>query len=65
MNIQEKTINTLRILSAEMVQKANSGTPRPHGHGADGLRSGLNHEATSKPDWADRPLLCPAGTPAR
>ena len=27
MNIQEKTINTLRILSAEMVQKANSGHP--------------------------------------
>ena len=27
MNIQQKTINTLRILSAEMVQKANSGHP--------------------------------------
>ena len=27
MNIPEKTINTLRILSAEMVQKANSGHP--------------------------------------
>lgn len=27
MNIQNKTINTLRILSAEMVQKANSGHP--------------------------------------
>ncbi len=27
MNIQEKTINTLRVLSAEMVQKANSGHP--------------------------------------
>jgi len=27
MNIQEKTVNTLRVLSAEMVQKANSGHP--------------------------------------
>ena len=27
MNIQNKTVNTLRILSAEMVQKANSGHP--------------------------------------
>jgi len=27
MNIQEKTINTIRVLSADMVQKANSGHP--------------------------------------
>ncbi len=27
MNIQEKTVNTLRVLSAEMVQKASSGHP--------------------------------------
>ena len=27
MRIEEKTINTIRVLSADMVQKANSGHP--------------------------------------
>ena len=57
MNIQEKTINTLRILSAEMVQKANSGHPgAPMGMApmayALWLKT-MKHDP-SKPDWADR-----------
>ncbi|MGI6686942.1 MAG: transketolase [Christensenellales bacterium] len=57
MNIQEKTINTLRILSAEMVQKANSGHPgAPMGMApmayALWLKT-MKHDP-SKPGWANR-----------
>ncbi len=57
MSIQEKTINTLRVLSAEMVQKANSGHPgAPMGMApmayALWLKT-MKHDP-GKADWADR-----------
>ncbi len=57
MNIHEKTINTLRILSAEMVQKANSGHPgAPMGMApmayALWLKT-MKHDP-AKPGWVNR-----------
>lgn len=57
MNIQEKTINTLRVLSADMVQKANSGHPgAPMGMApmayALWLKT-MKHDP-AQPDWPDR-----------
>ena len=57
MNIQEKTINTLRFLSAEMVQKANSGHPgAPMGMAPMAYALWLNtmkHDP-KEPHWANR-----------
>lgn len=57
MNIQEKTINTLRVLSAEMVQKANSGHPgAPMGMAPMAYAlwlSTMKHDPDS-PSWANR-----------
>jgi transketolase len=57
MNIQEKTINTLRILSAEMVQKANSGHPgAPMGMAPMAYALWLNtmkHDP-AMPNWVNR-----------
>ncbi|MDD4080649.1 MAG: transketolase [Eubacteriales bacterium] len=57
MNIQEKTINTLRVLSAEMVQKANSGHPgAPMGMAPMAYAVWLNtmkHDP-EQPNWEDR-----------
>lgn len=57
MNIQQKTINTLRILSAEMVQKASSGHPgAPMGMApmAYALWMHTMKHDPNRPDWANR-----------
>ena len=57
MNIQQKTINTLRVLSAEMVQKANSGHPgAPMGMAAMAYAvwfKAMRHDPAA-PQWANR-----------
>ena len=57
MNIQDKTINTLRVLSADMVQKASSGHPgAPMGMAPMAYALWLNtmkHDP-AKPAWRDR-----------
>lgn len=57
MTIQQETINTLRVISAETVQKANSGHPgAPMGMAAMAYALWMEHlKITSKaPDWLDR-----------
>ncbi|HSK68895.1 MAG TPA: transketolase [Candidatus Limnocylindria bacterium] len=56
-SIQEKTINTLRYLSAEMVQKANSGHPgAPMGMAPMAYAVWLDtmRHDPAKPDWPNR-----------
>ena len=57
MNIQQKTINTLRVLSAEMVQKANSGHPgAPMGMAAMAYAvwfKAMRHDPGA-PQWTNR-----------
>ncbi len=57
MNIHDKTINTLRVLSADMVQKANSGHPgAPMGMAPMAYALWLNtmkHDP-ERPDWPNR-----------
>ena len=57
MNIQQKTINTLRILSAEMVQKANSGHPgAPMGMAPMAYATWFNamRHDPAQPHWPNR-----------
>lgn len=57
MRIEEKTINTIRMLSADMVQKANSGHPgAPMGMApmAYALWTSALNYAPKSPDWPDR-----------
>ena len=57
MNIQEKTINTIRVLSADMVQKANSGHPgAPMGMAPMAYTlwaEAMNHNPAN-PAWSNR-----------
>ena len=57
MNIQQKTINTLRVLSADMVQKANSGHPgAPMGMAGMAYAvwlKAMRHDP-SQPNWTNR-----------
>ena len=56
MNIQQRTINTLRVLAAEVVQKANSGHPGlPLGSApmAYALWSTMTHNPKN-PKWENR-----------
>jgi transketolase len=57
MNIQEKTINTIRVLSADMVQKANSGHPgAPMGMApmAYALWAEVMNHNPADPAWSNR-----------
>ena len=57
MNIQEKTVNTIRVLSADMVQKANSGHPgAPMGMApmAYTLWADVMNHNPANPAWANR-----------
>ena len=60
MSIQEKTVNALRILSAEMVQKANSGHPgAPMGMAPMAYALWMQHmkQDPKAPSWHDRDRL--------
>ena len=57
MNIQEKSINTIRVLSADMVQKANSGHPgAPMGMApmAYALWADVMNHNPANPAWSNR-----------
>lgn len=57
MNIQQKTVNTLRVLSAEAVQKANSGHPGlPLGSApmAYALWANVMNHNPKNPNWKNR-----------
>ena len=57
MDIHEKTVNTIRILAADMVQQANSGHPgAPMGMApmAYALWAGAMHHNPADPNWVNR-----------